>query len=88
MVAAASERNFSTFGYMHSKLRNSLSEILVEKLVYIKTNNSHLQTGQAKSWIDATDIHNNDPPLDEIDNDQQQHDQTDHKYLLEQEGSQ
>ena len=38
--SAASERNFSTFGFIHSKLCNSLSpEAGVEKLVYIKTNN-------------------------------------------------
>jgi len=37
--SAASERNFSTFGFIHSKLRNSLSAAAVEKLVYIKTNN-------------------------------------------------
>jgi hypothetical protein len=34
----ASERNFSTFGFIHSKLRNSLSSQSVEKLVFIKTN--------------------------------------------------
>ena len=36
--SAASERNFSTFGFIHSKLRNSLSTKSVENLVYIKTN--------------------------------------------------
>ncbi|KAH6600482.1 hypothetical protein BASA50_002268 [Batrachochytrium salamandrivorans] len=35
---AASERNFSTFGFIHTKLRNSLTEDNVRKLVYIKTN--------------------------------------------------
>ena len=41
MVAssAASERNFSTFGSIHTRQRNCLSEVTVEKLVYIKTNN-------------------------------------------------
>ena len=41
MVAssAASERNFSTFGFIHSKPRNCLNEESVQKLVYIKTNN-------------------------------------------------
>ena len=41
MVAttAASERNFSTFGFIHSKLRNKLSKDVLEKLVYVKTNN-------------------------------------------------
>ena len=36
--SAASERNFSTFGFIHSKLRNRLSEEKLEKLVYIKFN--------------------------------------------------
>ena len=36
--SAASERNFSTFGFIHSKLRNSPSTKSVENLVYIKTN--------------------------------------------------
>jgi hAT family C-terminal dimerisation region len=34
---AASERNFSTMAFIHSKLRNSLSVVSVEKLVYIKS---------------------------------------------------
>jgi hypothetical protein len=37
-LSAASERNFSTFGFIHSKLRNRLSPEKVKKLVYIKTN--------------------------------------------------
>ena len=44
MVAttAASERTFfssSTFRFIHSKLRNRLSKDVLEKLVYVKTNN-------------------------------------------------
>jgi hypothetical protein len=35
--SASSERNFSTMGFVHSKLRNSLSTETVEKFVYIKT---------------------------------------------------
>ena len=35
---AASERNFSTFGFIHSKLRNRLCPEKVKKLVCIKTN--------------------------------------------------
>jgi hypothetical protein len=31
--SASSERNFSTMGFVHSKLRNSLSTETVEKLV-------------------------------------------------------
>jgi hAT family C-terminal dimerisation region len=37
--SAASESNCSKFGFIHSKLRHSLSPEAVEKLVYIKTNN-------------------------------------------------
>jgi hAT family C-terminal dimerisation region len=36
--SAASERNFSTFGFIHSKMRNSLGPEKVKKLVYIKSN--------------------------------------------------
>jgi hypothetical protein len=36
--SAASKRNFSTMGFIHSKLRNSLSAKTVEKLVFIKSN--------------------------------------------------
>jgi hAT family C-terminal dimerisation region len=41
MVAssAASEHNFSSFGFIHSKLRNCLSPDAIQKLVYNKTNN-------------------------------------------------
>jgi hAT family C-terminal dimerisation region len=35
---AASGRNFSTFGFIHSKLRDPLSSKSVERLVFIKTN--------------------------------------------------
>ena len=38
--SAASERNFSTFGFVHSKARNSLATKSVEKLVFVKTNMS------------------------------------------------
>jgi hypothetical protein len=36
--SAASERKFSTFCFIHSKLRNSLAAEKVQKLVFIKTN--------------------------------------------------
>jgi hypothetical protein len=38
-LSAKSERNFSTFGFIHTKRRNCLSEASVKKLVYVKTNN-------------------------------------------------
>ena len=40
--SAASERNFSTFGFIHSKLSNCLSPEKVKKLMYIKTNTIEL----------------------------------------------
>lgn len=36
--SAASERIFSTMGFVHSQLRNSLKPSTVEKLVFIKSN--------------------------------------------------
>jgi hAT family C-terminal dimerisation region len=36
--SAASERNFSAVGFIHSKLRNCLGRDTVEKLDYLKTN--------------------------------------------------
>ncbi|KAH6601735.1 hypothetical protein BASA61_001819 [Batrachochytrium salamandrivorans] len=36
--SAASERNFSTMGFIHTKLRNCLNVETVEKLVFIKSN--------------------------------------------------
>jgi hAT family C-terminal dimerisation region len=45
--SAASERNFSTFGFVHSKLRNCLTAENVKKLVYIKTNYPTFATGNS-----------------------------------------
>ncbi|KAH6569980.1 hypothetical protein BASA60_008003 [Batrachochytrium salamandrivorans] len=36
--SAASERNFSTMGFIHTKLRNCLNVETVEKLVFIRNN--------------------------------------------------
>ncbi|KAE8907400.1 hypothetical protein PF003_g8620 [Phytophthora fragariae] len=46
--SAASERNFSTFGMVHTKNRNRLLPDKVMKLVYIKTNASLLNRPVAK----------------------------------------
>ena len=51
--AAASERNFSTFGFVHSKLRNRLGPEKVKKLVYIKTN--AMQMEGASSYYHSHD---------------------------------
>jgi hypothetical protein len=36
--SAASERNFSTMGLVHSKFRNSLAPLTVQMLIYVKSN--------------------------------------------------
>ena len=43
---AALERNFSTMGFIHTKLRNRLSPVSVENLVYVKT-----------IWACSTNLH-------------------------------
>ena len=49
--AAASERNFSTFGFIHSELRNRLSPEKVKKLVYIKTNPAQMASGPVNCYL-------------------------------------
>ena len=53
--AAASERNFSTFGFGHNKLRNRLGAEKVRKLVCMKTNSSQLE-GPSSWCYDNSDI--------------------------------
>jgi hAT family C-terminal dimerisation region len=36
--SAASERNFSTLGFIHTKARNKLNSETIEKVTYIKSN--------------------------------------------------
>ena len=50
--SAASERNFSMMGFIHSKLRNALGAEKVEKLVYIKTNYPQLPKHDGAFWED------------------------------------
>lgn len=47
--SAASERNFSTMGFVHSKLRNKLSHSTVNKLVYVRANNLLCQEAMHES---------------------------------------
>ncbi|KAH6588617.1 hypothetical protein BASA50_005438 [Batrachochytrium salamandrivorans] len=51
--SAASERSFSTMGFVHSKLRNSLGSEKVKKLVYIKTNASQFGNQNMKDLVDT-----------------------------------
>lgn len=41
--SAASERNFSTMGLVHTQMRNSLAPQTVQMLVYVKSKTLHLQ---------------------------------------------
>ncbi|KAH9146973.1 hypothetical protein LEN26_004837 [Aphanomyces euteiches] len=56
---AASERNFSTMSFIHTKLRNSLCVASVEKLVFIKSNMGAFYdmpvAGYDESDVDASD---------------------------------
>ncbi|KAH9121037.1 hypothetical protein AeMF1_007061 [Aphanomyces euteiches] len=56
---SASERNFSTMSFIHTKLRNSLSVASVEKLVFIKSNMGAFYdmpvAGYDESDVDASD---------------------------------
>ncbi|KAG2953816.1 hypothetical protein JG687_00010696 [Phytophthora cactorum] len=53
MSSATSERNYSTFGFVHSKLKSRLSTEKVSKLVYIKTNALQLGLNSAIEMVDA-----------------------------------
>jgi hAT family C-terminal dimerisation region len=68
MVASsvASECNFTTFGFIHLKLRNCLSPDAVQKLVYIKTKNLQF-TKQAslEKQFDEEDHYDNLMPQEE-----------------------
>jgi hypothetical protein len=66
--SASSERNFSTFGFVHSKLRNSLSQESVEKLVFIKTNHRALTDGTNLEF-ELSDNEQSENSASEIDSD-------------------
>ena len=55
--SGAAERNWSTFGYIHSKSRNRLKNERVHKLVYIYTNSNLLETSvYEEKWFDETEV--------------------------------
>ena len=58
--SAASERNFSTFGFANSKLRNSLSPAAVEKLAFIKTNNLQFTNQNHLCGVDEDEYNEDD----------------------------
>jgi hypothetical protein len=52
-TSAASERNWSTFGFIHSKLRNRLHEERVEKIVYLFWNLRILRAIEKPTILDG-----------------------------------
>ena len=58
--STASERNFSAFVFVQTKLRNRLSEAAVEKLVYVRTNNMHQEQNQHGNLAEIYDIEGSD----------------------------
>jgi hAT family C-terminal dimerisation region len=60
--SAASERSFSTNGFIHSKLRNSLKEENVQKLLFITSN--ALQLGKDLLTIDGQDSEDDTDDVD------------------------
>ena len=64
--STSSERNFSTFGFVHSKLRNQLAPETVKKLVFVKTNIHELDGSTATSFIGEDEEQTEDDPVEEI----------------------
>ena len=48
--ACACERSWSTYGYIHNKLRNRLDPQRAEKLVYVFSNLRFLKKAQRIDW--------------------------------------
>ena len=62
---AASERNFSTFGFIHSKLRNSLGPEKVQKLVFVKHNGALMCNVDPECCMGSDDEVDSDDDVDE-----------------------
>lgn len=77
-TSAASERNFSAFAFVQTKLRNRLSEAAVEKLVYVRTNNMQFmnqeqsQKNQRENNAEVYNIDESDSNQSESSSHQQQ----------------
>ncbi|KAE9003569.1 hypothetical protein PR002_g17302 [Phytophthora rubi] len=54
--SSASERNFSTHGFMYSRLRNRLEPDRVEKLVHVYFNARNIQDDDMKMYSDLDDL--------------------------------
>jgi hypothetical protein len=65
--SASSERNFSTTGFIHSRSRNSLKpeNVLMLKLVYIKTNAAQLGYGSSTNENGDSDDEQEIIPIDD-----------------------
>ncbi|RLN86260.1 hypothetical protein BBJ28_00020768, partial [Nothophytophthora sp. Chile5] len=65
--SAASERNFSTHAYIHSKLRNRLASEKVEKLVHIHFNAKNIAEEELEHYNDMEDMMREAEADDELD---------------------
>ncbi|RLN89474.1 hypothetical protein BBJ28_00021748 [Nothophytophthora sp. Chile5] len=65
--SAASERNFSTHAYIHSKLRNRLAPEKVEKLVHIHFNAKNITEEDLEHYNDMEDMMREAEADDELD---------------------
>ena len=63
--SGATERNWSTFGYIHSKSRNRLRNDLVEKLVHLCSNSSLVVESAAMEniWFDEQEAPEGDQTI-------------------------
>jgi hypothetical protein len=72
--SAAAERNFSTFGFIHNKIRNRLKNDRVKKLVYIYGNlrmyNGLVKIQKKKKISDFNDDYENDDKNDDDESDE------------------
>eukprot|EP00474_Spongospora_subterranea_P005884 CRZ06342.1 hypothetical protein [Spongospora subterranea] len=64
-TTASCERSFSSQGFIHSKLRNSLNPARVEKLMFIKTNCTQLQETLAPGIEWSSEEEDNDASDDQ-----------------------
>ncbi|GBC15128.1 zinc finger BED domain-containing protein 1-like [Rhizophagus irregularis DAOM 181602=DAOM 197198] len=68
MSFAATERNFSTFGFIHNKIRNRLQNERVKKLVYIYGNLQLYEKGLKRKLIHDQCNDNNDNDINNNNN--------------------
>jgi hypothetical protein len=64
--SSASERNWSTYGFIHSKLRNRLTLARAEQLVFAHTNGRLLDKTSAISYEEQFPVWDSDPEEEDV----------------------